>query len=255
MRDAGGDVIGVDWRIELDAARRRLGDGVALQGNLDPVALLAPWESLKPRAQHTLDQMAGRAGYSSIWGMASYRRRRSRTWRDWWSLSMSIRRAATPMQTETDVSGETGAHVVIVGGGIAGLSAAWYLQREAARQSIPVRYTVMEDVRSLGREDPQRAHRGRRRRPDDHRGRAGQLSDAQTLGARACARTGRWTIISSISTRVACGHIRCCTTGSFHCPQAGTARASALGAVLTIAAVFFRGKAAHLPGAADSAAS
>ena len=63
MRDAGGDVIGVDWRIELDAARRRLGDGVALQGNLDPVALLAPWESLKPRAQHILDQMAGRAGY------------------------------------------------------------------------------------------------------------------------------------------------------------------------------------------------
>ena len=57
MRDAGGDVIGVDWRIELDAARRRLGDGVALQGNLDPVALLAPWESLKPRAQHILDQM------------------------------------------------------------------------------------------------------------------------------------------------------------------------------------------------------
>ena len=57
---------------------------------------------------------------------------------------MSIRRAATPMQTETDVSGETGAHVVIVGGGIAGLSAAWYLQREAARQSIPVRYTILE---------------------------------------------------------------------------------------------------------------
>lgn len=63
MRDAGSDVIGVDWRIEIDAARRRLGDGVALQGNLDPVALLAPWENLKPRAQHTLDQMAGRAGY------------------------------------------------------------------------------------------------------------------------------------------------------------------------------------------------
>ncbi len=57
---------------------------------------------------------------------------------------MSIRRAATPMQTETDASGESGAHVVIVGGGIAGLSAAWYLQREAARQSIPVRYTILE---------------------------------------------------------------------------------------------------------------
>jgi uroporphyrinogen decarboxylase len=63
MRDAGGDVIGVDWRIELDAARRRLGDGVAVQGNLDPVALLAPWESLKSRAQLILDQMTGRAGH------------------------------------------------------------------------------------------------------------------------------------------------------------------------------------------------
>jgi uroporphyrinogen decarboxylase len=63
LRDAGGDVIGVDWRIELDAAWRRLGDGVALQGNLDPVVLLAPWESLRRRAQHILDQMAGRAGY------------------------------------------------------------------------------------------------------------------------------------------------------------------------------------------------
>jgi uroporphyrinogen decarboxylase len=63
MRDAGSDVIGVDWRIEMDSARRRLGAGVALQGNLDPVALLAPWESLRPRAQHILNQMAGRAGY------------------------------------------------------------------------------------------------------------------------------------------------------------------------------------------------
>jgi uroporphyrinogen decarboxylase len=63
LRDAGGDVIGVDWRIELDAARSRLGDGVALQGNLDPVALLAPWESLRPRAQHILGRMARRAGY------------------------------------------------------------------------------------------------------------------------------------------------------------------------------------------------
>jgi uroporphyrinogen decarboxylase len=61
--DAGGDVIGVDWRIELSEARRRLGDEVALQGNLDPVALLAPWQGLQSRAQHILDQMAGRAGY------------------------------------------------------------------------------------------------------------------------------------------------------------------------------------------------
>jgi uroporphyrinogen decarboxylase len=63
FRDAGGDVIGVDWRIELDAARKRLGAGVALQGNLDPVALCAPWENLRPRAQHALDQLGRSAGY------------------------------------------------------------------------------------------------------------------------------------------------------------------------------------------------
>jgi uroporphyrinogen decarboxylase len=63
LRDAGGDVIGVDWRIELSDARRRLGDEVAVQGNLDPVALLTSWENLKPRARHVLDQMAGRAGH------------------------------------------------------------------------------------------------------------------------------------------------------------------------------------------------
>ncbi|HEY7091947.1 MAG TPA: protoporphyrinogen oxidase [Ktedonobacterales bacterium] len=54
------------------------------------------------------------------------------------------------MQTETDASGESGAHVVIVGGGIAGLSAAWYLQQEATRQSIPVRYTLLETSERWG---------------------------------------------------------------------------------------------------------
>jgi oxygen-dependent protoporphyrinogen oxidase len=48
------------------------------------------------------------------------------------------------MQIETGAPSESGAHVVVIGGGIAGLSAAWYLQREAARQSIPVRYTLLE---------------------------------------------------------------------------------------------------------------
>jgi oxygen-dependent protoporphyrinogen oxidase len=48
------------------------------------------------------------------------------------------------MQTETDLSGESSAHIVIVGGGIAGLSAGWYLQQEATRQALPVRYTLLE---------------------------------------------------------------------------------------------------------------
>lgn len=56
IRDAGGDVIGVDWGIELADAARRLGPEVAVQGNLDPIALLAPWPELKKRAQHVLDQ-------------------------------------------------------------------------------------------------------------------------------------------------------------------------------------------------------
>jgi len=63
MRDAGGDAIGVDWRIDLAQAWERLGDGVAVQGNLDPAALLAPWEALRARAQAVLDQAAGRPGH------------------------------------------------------------------------------------------------------------------------------------------------------------------------------------------------
>ncbi len=54
MREAGGHVIGIDWRTPLDDARRRLGDGVALQGNLDPLALQAPREFLTRRVEEVL---------------------------------------------------------------------------------------------------------------------------------------------------------------------------------------------------------
>ena len=63
LREAGGDVIGVDWRIDLAAVWERLGSDVAIQGNLDPVALFAPWPELKARAQVVLDQAGGRAGH------------------------------------------------------------------------------------------------------------------------------------------------------------------------------------------------
>ena len=63
IRDAGGDVIGVDWRIDIDAASQILGDDVAVQGNLDPVALFAPWEQLEPRVKDVLDRMQGRPGH------------------------------------------------------------------------------------------------------------------------------------------------------------------------------------------------
>ncbi len=63
IREAGGDVIGVDWRINLDDAWNRLGFDVGIQGNLDPVALFAPWAELKQRAQRVLDLAGGRSGH------------------------------------------------------------------------------------------------------------------------------------------------------------------------------------------------
>lgn len=63
IKETGGDVIGVDWRIDLDVAWQGLGDDVAVQGNLDPVTLFAPWPELQKRAQIVLDQAGGRPGH------------------------------------------------------------------------------------------------------------------------------------------------------------------------------------------------
>ncbi|HEV2377484.1 MAG TPA: uroporphyrinogen decarboxylase [Streptosporangiaceae bacterium] len=54
MGDAGADVVGVDWRVGLDEAALRVGPGTALQGNLDPAVLLAPWEVVRERAADVL---------------------------------------------------------------------------------------------------------------------------------------------------------------------------------------------------------
>jgi uroporphyrinogen decarboxylase len=51
MADAGADVVGVDWRVPLDRARAVVGPGRAVQGNLDPVACLAPWEVVAGQAR------------------------------------------------------------------------------------------------------------------------------------------------------------------------------------------------------------
>lgn len=63
IRDAGGDVVGVDWRIDLDKAWAEIGHNIPVQGNLDPIALFAPWEELQKRAQKVLDQAEGRPGH------------------------------------------------------------------------------------------------------------------------------------------------------------------------------------------------
>jgi uroporphyrinogen decarboxylase len=54
LGEAGADVVGVDWRIPLDEAARRVGPGRALQGNLDPSILLAPWNVVAERAREVL---------------------------------------------------------------------------------------------------------------------------------------------------------------------------------------------------------
>ncbi|UCG51152.1 MAG: uroporphyrinogen decarboxylase [Candidatus Latescibacterota bacterium] len=63
VRELGSDVVGIDWRIDLDEAWRRLGDGVAIQGNLDPAALFDPWDELKKKAKVILEQASGRCGH------------------------------------------------------------------------------------------------------------------------------------------------------------------------------------------------
>jgi uroporphyrinogen decarboxylase len=56
MSEAGADVVGVDWRVPLDEAARRVDPGKALQGNLDPAILLAPWHVVEQRARQVLER-------------------------------------------------------------------------------------------------------------------------------------------------------------------------------------------------------
>ncbi len=63
MAAAGGDVIGLDWRIPLDRGWDEAGRDRAVQGNLDPTLLLGPWERVEREAAHVLDLAGGRPGH------------------------------------------------------------------------------------------------------------------------------------------------------------------------------------------------
>lgn len=63
LREAGGDVIGLDWRVDLDEAWARVGHDVAVQGNLDPAALLAPPDEIRRRVRAILARAGGRPGH------------------------------------------------------------------------------------------------------------------------------------------------------------------------------------------------
>jgi uroporphyrinogen decarboxylase len=63
LRESGGDVIGIDWRMDLLAAWHELGDNVAVQGNLDPALLLGPPKVMTAQAARLLDAVGGRPGH------------------------------------------------------------------------------------------------------------------------------------------------------------------------------------------------
>ena len=67
MGAAGADVVGVDYRVPLDEAARRVGSSYSLQGNLDPALLFAPWEPLEAKVREILTQ--GRAARGHIFNL------------------------------------------------------------------------------------------------------------------------------------------------------------------------------------------
>lgn len=67
LAEAGADVVGVDWRVGLDAAAGRVGPGRALQGNLDPALLLAPWPVVERAVRRVLE--AGKAAEGHVFNL------------------------------------------------------------------------------------------------------------------------------------------------------------------------------------------
>ncbi|HEX3823126.1 MAG TPA: uroporphyrinogen decarboxylase [Mycobacteriales bacterium] len=63
MAAAGADVVGVDWRVAIDDAAKRVGPGVTLQGNLDPATVFAPWPAVAERARDVLRRAAAAPGH------------------------------------------------------------------------------------------------------------------------------------------------------------------------------------------------
>jgi uroporphyrinogen decarboxylase len=61
--EAGGDVIGVDWRVPLDVAWERVGHDRGIQGNLDGSVLLGPWDRVAAAAEDVLARAGGRPGH------------------------------------------------------------------------------------------------------------------------------------------------------------------------------------------------
>jgi uroporphyrinogen decarboxylase len=63
MGSAGSSVVGIDWRVPLDDARRRVGPGIAVQGNLDPALCLSPWPVVAAETREVLDRAGTAPGH------------------------------------------------------------------------------------------------------------------------------------------------------------------------------------------------
>jgi uroporphyrinogen decarboxylase len=69
MATAGSDVVGVDWRVPLREARRRVGPAHAVQGNLDPALCVAPWPVVEAAARGVLESAADGSGTGHIFNL------------------------------------------------------------------------------------------------------------------------------------------------------------------------------------------
>ena len=63
VAEAGGDVVGLDWRCNLDEAWNRVGADKAVQGNIDPISLFGSKDFIRKRVQEILDRAGGRNGH------------------------------------------------------------------------------------------------------------------------------------------------------------------------------------------------
>ena len=63
MSEVGADVVGVDWRVSIDEARNRIGNGKGIQGNLDPAILGSSWTSIADETIKILEKIDGQPGH------------------------------------------------------------------------------------------------------------------------------------------------------------------------------------------------